>query len=478
MAFPVDDYEVRWKNYKSFVDTGWIKIRPLTIIIGTNNSGKSSVITPLLLMAQTLSSLDGVTALVTRGPLANVGRFKDYIHNHKTSDSLFFGFRFHMHVEDTNQKKLKDSSIGRHPPGAIEVTLAKGNSNEADVKLQQIDFFDVYNRKLWTQKRLKNGEYSLTGKGIKKLTNKKEVRALKETSPMNFLFSPAATLRKYEYLSGDKFSDKQLSKGFSQYLGLTSFAVEELRDVFYSLTYIGPLRERLRRYYEISGEMPRAVGTQGEHMANLIRLRYRNNKKLNTWIKRFGFGNKITVKDSSDVFSLFFKNEDATNEINIADAGFGASQVLPLIVQALAARKRELIIAEQPEIHLNPRLQSELADLFVDLANEEKRIIVETHSEHMLLRLRRLIAEGEIDHNNVAIYFVEKQKDIATIRPISVEKNGHISPDEWPKGFFADSLRESLALATAQSKAEKTSKLKSSNSRKASKMKKREKRNA
>ena len=70
---------------------------------------------------------------------------------------------------------------------------------------------------------------------------------------------------------------------------------------------------------------------------------------------------------------------------------------------------------------------------------------------HLLLRLRRLVATGKIEHSKVAIYFVEKNKDgVSSIRHIPIEKNGHVAAEMWPKGFFEDNLRESLALAAAQ----------------------------
>jgi predicted ATPase len=125
--------------------------------------------------------------------------------------------------------------------------------------------------------------------------------------------------------------------------------------------------------------------------------------------------------------------------------------VLPLIVQALAAPKGSLTIAEQPEIHLNPRLQYLLADLFAEMASSDHRVIVETHSEHLLLRLRRLVASGKIGHEKVAIYFVEKRNGVSRIRHVPIQQNGHISSEVWPEGFFEESLRESLALAAAQS---------------------------
>jgi len=120
-------------------------------------------------------------------------------------------------------------------------------------------------------------------------------------------------------------------------------------------------------------------------------------------------------------------------------------------VQALTADPNSLTIAEQPEIHLNPRLQYLLADLFVEMANTEHRVIVETHSEHLLLRLRRLIAEKVIQSDKIAIYFVERIDGKSTVRQIPLEANGNIPSDQWPQGFFEDTLKESLALASAQS---------------------------
>jgi len=91
------DLEIRWKNYRAFEDTKWIKMPALTVLIGPNNSGKTSIISPLLLLNQTMSSRDAVTPLVTRGPLVNAGPFKNIVHNHDISKLVFLGLRYHMH---------------------------------------------------------------------------------------------------------------------------------------------------------------------------------------------------------------------------------------------------------------------------------------------------------------------------------------------------------------------------------------------
>src|SRR5687767_8463466 len=115
------NYEVRWKNYRCFTDTGWLHLLPLTVLIGPNNAGKTSIISPILLLNQTMTSRDAVTPLVTRGPLIDAGTFKDVIHNRDTDKELFLGFRFHVHEE-----REDIGEVWQYPPGVIEITLKAG----------------------------------------------------------------------------------------------------------------------------------------------------------------------------------------------------------------------------------------------------------------------------------------------------------------------------------------------------------------
>ena len=90
--------------------------------------------------------------------------------------------------------------------------------------------------------------------------------------------------------------------------------------------------------------------------------------------------------------------------VSIADVGFGVSQTLPVVVSLLAAEKGQMVYIEQPEIHLHPRAQVQLAEILADAVNQGVRVVVETHSSLLILSLQTLVAERVIDSKDVILY--------------------------------------------------------------------------
>lgn len=450
------DYQLRWKNFRCFEDTGWLDIKPLTILIGPNSAGKTSLTAPFLLMNQTMSSRDNSTALVTRGSLCDVGSFEDMTNQETGIDEVFFGFRFHSHKRS---KDIKD--VGSYPPGAVEVTL---DSLDGSPALKSYVIYDIFNRLYLRMRRGRSGEYRLSGPRMKDLSGR-ERKAVSGSDPINFLFSPSSALRGFfEQKSKDTKRDdidqtEGFSKDFSEYLNLIGFSFEELREFYSDMSYIGPLREKPKRLYELSGEVPNSVGSRGQNTASLLFHKWDEvSECVNRWVRRFEFGTSLRVSEEySGVFSIEFGIEGQPDKFrNIADTGFGASQILPLITQAAAAASDSFTIAEQPEIHLNPHLQYVLGDLFAEMTDSGHRIIVETHSEHLLLRIRRLIAQGRLRSEDVALYFIECTDGVSSVvKDIPISSDGHIDGDDWPTGFLEDGLAESLALAADQINAHK-----------------------
>ncbi len=128
----------------------------------------------------------------------------------------------------------------------------------------------------------------------------------------------------------------------------------------------------------------------------------------------------------------------------LANVGFGASQILPVLGLCLSATPGDLVLLEQPELHLNPGMQQKLADFLLTMSKTGRQIIVETHSEYLITRLRRNAASDPDDHKFFTIIFVERDVESGTsYRTVSVDEQGDLS--EWPQGFF-DHVAEDLRV--------------------------------
>src|SRR5262249_37919156 len=150
--------------------------------------------------------------------------------------------------------------------------------------------------------------------------------------------------------------------------------------------------------------------TDGDLLVETLRENDELRRRVNVWLQRFGID--INVKQLEEIiYRLSVRTKGNAFDLDITDVGFGISQVLPILVEGFVSPPGKVIMIEQPEIHLHPKMQGELADLFSDIANlgagteEGKRrsLIIETHSEYLLSRLRRRIAEGKIRHSDVAL---------------------------------------------------------------------------
>jgi len=456
----VESFQVRWRNFRSFEDTGWLNVRPLTVIIGPNGSGKTSLLAPLLLLKQTLQSADRSLALKTRGELFDAGSFGDAIRDGNVGRRMSFAFRFHR--QDATPHEVKP--LGEYPPGEVSLafSLPAGNTFPA---LHQYDVLDTYGRLLLRRLQTKGGSYGLRGVPLGTMERRLK-SAIRKTPPTHFLFTPEPVLRetfekdiktksqRSEAAEGQvAVEEVTIEKSAGLYFAITSFVASWFERLLRNVSFVGPLREHPRRVYVLSGEHPPHVGIRGEWAPEII---YRQRdadllRKVNEWIDRFALGVRLERRPcGDDAFSITLRRAGQRLALNLADTGFGLSQVLPLIVQSFYSNRRSLILAEQPEIHLNPRLQTLLADLFVEVAKSGRGVILETHSEHLLLRIRRLIAERHMKARDVSLVYVETSGRRSTVREIPVHSNGHIDLEQWPKGFFEDSLRESLGLASAQ----------------------------
>jgi predicted ATPase len=149
---------------------------------------------------------------------------------------------------------------------------------------------------------------------------------------------------------------------------------------------------------------------------------------------------EVEFKSNRDRGQMEILFTEATTglEIDISRLGFGYSQILPIVVAAFS--DMNMLIFEAPEIHLNPSLHGALADLFIEGANDGKQVLVETHSEHVIYRIQRRVAEGIIAPEDVAIYYVSRGQEGSVANRLTLTKEGEI-PD-WPAGFFEAEMED------------------------------------
>ena len=133
---------------------------------------------------------------------------------------------------------------------------------------------------------------------------------------------------------------------------------------------------------------------------------------------------------------------------SLADVGYGISQVLPVVVAGYSLDPGELFIVEQPELHLHPRAQAELGDFFLELYRRKVQCIVETHSEHLIMRLQRHVASGRIVPEELTVNYVAAGNLAKEVTKLPLNRDG-IFERNWPEGFFEERLEEALELARA-----------------------------
>ena len=234
--------------------------------------------------------------------------------------------------------------------------------------------------------------------------------------------------------------------------GAPTMVINGLVDVFNSLSYLGPLRTPPARHYVISDIPGDTVGSSGEFMPGIITQRNLD-KEISIWFERLKIpyrvkttqlGNEIT----GQMITINLVDLRSKVEVGPSDVGFGIGQLLPIIVEGLVFDDR-VICVEQPEIHLHPRLQAELADFLIDTSTRKddsnragNQWIVETHSEALILRVLRRIRQGKISPDDVSVVYVESTEDgEAKIHDLPISQDGEFIK-EWPDGFFEEDFDE------------------------------------
>jgi predicted ATPase len=464
------------KNFKSFQDSGKIEIKPIMLLIGPNSSGKTSFIQFLLAIKQTLESRAKENPILINGRYVELGTFRDLIFSHDDSNELEFDF--YVETKDLDKEIF---TILEQSNEDIEY-LHNYLLNE--IQSDYVDILNILNDKLYEipqiKERVKNTDLSLLRLNILiswekserkmvlseyKIYDKNDTLLVKVNNDIIHLFIQDKPVTDIELKLSNLFFEEIIVKHYSPFQEFKTYSYIEFSMIFNSLSrdvvkafskffdniyYLGPLREYPKRHYLASGEVHHDVGFRGEFFVDVLyRTTLEENKannllkSLNNWMKKFNLAYEIKLSEitQENIYSLVLVDPYSKIPVNITDVGFGVSQVLPILVEGFHLKPGSTIIVEQPEIHLHPRVQAELGDLFIEFYKEGKFSIIETHSEHLILRIQRRIAEGKIKNSDVGIYYFEPTKNGTRIIEMEIDEMGMIK--NWPRGFFEDDFVES-----------------------------------
>ena len=435
------------KNFKGWKDTGEIKLAPLTVIFGANSAGKSSLGHLLLALKQTAQSTDNKRSLHLGDDtsMIDLGTYRECLYNHDVSQPLSFNIEWNL------PERLDIIN-------AIDSHTYSGNSISLDV---------VFQADKNSQPKVRSLAYSLKENGDSKLTTKFSYSASGkpeiESCPIKLVRNMGRGWPLEDPQKFYRISDQSRAR-FQNADFLADLALQT-EKFFSRIQYLGPLREYPRRTYLWSGDSPENVGQKGELTIPAILAAVSGKRKLNRgerrvyvsfdefiagWLKDLGIISDFTVKPVAEgrkEYEVILKTHKKASEVKITDVGFGVSQVLPALVQVFYCEPNSTVWMEQPEIHLHPHVQANLADVFISAINSREKgkdrnvqLIIESHSEHFLTRLQRRVAEGEIATNDVAVYFCRKAGERTELEPLKLNEFGEI--ENWPENFFGDEMED------------------------------------
>jgi AAA15 family ATPase/GTPase len=445
--------ELRVKNFKSWEDTGQLRLAPLTVFFGTNSSGKTSILQLLLLLKQTIESMDRKLVLRTGDDISivDLGKYSDLIYCHNVNLKLDISLSWEL------QEILKIKDPEKKVENLFEVTNLtfqvdiEGETGIPTVRKFTYSFdgntFGMDNQGATGKK----SRYKLISKPYQ-AKRKQAGRAWLLPSPTKFYGFPDEV------------------KTYYQNVGFLSDFVLELEGLFSRrMAYIGPLRDYPKRIYTWAGEEPPDVGRKGEltvaailaagHRGKYISPGYHKKKRtleerIAYWLKEMGIIDSFLVEQIATgrkEYEVKIRKTKSGPDVLITDVGFGLSQVLPVLVLPYYVKKGSTLLLEQPELHLHPSAQSWLADAFIDVVNNlNVQLIVESHSEHFLLRLLRRIAEEKISVDKTALYFCKMQNSSSKTEKLDVDLYGDVK--NWPPDFFGDEMGELTAKIVAAMK--------------------------
>jgi energy-coupling factor transporter ATP-binding protein EcfA2 len=428
------------RDVRSFSGEHSIPIRPLTVLVGENSSGKSTFLA--MLAAVSTPWFPTVRSSFSEPPY-DLGSF-DSIATYKggrfgRAENFAVGYSYTRKKSETIRKVLATFKENHGQPSLCHVQIQNGKS-QLNIKFEEKRaIVDVI---LHTKK----GELQKTFEG--------EIGFALEN--LNISLFPSVL---FNLLSTTTKSDRELRSANHELMSqiYETLGFDDRRPVITARS-IAPIRTKPKRTYD---EFNDEFKPEGDHVPLMMarEFEYGGDKKktqiLSNALSEFGdqsgLFKKIDVrrlgKRASSPFQVLVKV--AAQFSNLPDVGYGVSQALPILVESVLSPKNTRLLLQQPEVHLHPKAQSALGTFFAHLvAEEKKQLVMETHSDYIIDRIRLAVSKGVLSPKDVAIIFFDRQGSNTTEYVLDIDADGNIiNAPTCYRDFF---VKEETAILTRE----------------------------
>lgn len=440
-------HRLKFQNFKSWPKAD-LEFGPITGLFGTNSSGKTSLIQFLLLLKQTKDGTDRGIALDLNGPYVSLGVYSDMIHRHAEAEPLSWSLAI---------RRAKDLALV-DPSGKRTETVARSSDLVIESEVRALDQRAISTRLAYS---LGDIAFSLAPKA----ESKSNFDLIAGGTDFRFVRTQGRAWQLPGPVKSYAFPDQ--ARTYFQNASFLSDIEAAYEEQIDNIFYLGPLREFPQRDYLWARSKPQDVGIRGEkaidailaataagELRNVRRKAPRRSfqEMIAYWLREMGLIHDFRVEEiakGSNRWQARVRIRKGGTEALLTDVGFGVSQVLPVVTLLQYVPDGSTVILEQPEIHLHPLAQANLADVIINAAIHRRvQVILESHSEHLLLRLQRRVAEKCVSADDIKLYFCDAPKGISKLEPLGLDLLGQI--DNWPENFMGDAFGETYAAEKAR----------------------------
>jgi AAA15 family ATPase/GTPase len=401
-----------------------LPIRPITLFIGANSSGKSTIIHSLATLSQTVKLPNDSRPLILDDELGSVhlGRFIEVIHSKSYKDCISLGL--HLDQVPIPIRKKKEFEIENFE---VDIRLHyKSTTTTQKVYVEAAEYGIGQDR---FEVKRKQG-------GIKETTAQYEVRKVNQKEVVIARMKGGFLLEESEFYKSIEHYEMWMPILMAQ-----RAIYQQLEQTY----YLGPFRQPPLRQYPTRGASPIEVGAQGEATATLLANEVMRSRsrihivEISKWLHMLGIGKSLNVSRiaASDMFDLDVTLPD-DQPFALADLGYGLSQVLPVLAQCSFAAEKSILLFEQPELHLHPLAVRPLASVFIDaMRKKQLTILAETHSPELIGQFVCELRNKTIKPEELVIYRVCRENKQTVIKPVEIVQEGEDFDvfELWKKGI-------------------------------------------